>query len=90
MERKVKAINTAAYDQEIARGNEANLILQNTMLNEVLNRIEESAVARLMDAVEQDKRDEAWHEARAVKKLKAELKKIADNGKFAKMKKDQQ
>jgi hypothetical protein len=89
MERKVKVRSTEAFDHDIARGNEANLILNNVLLNEILDRIEQDAMSRLMDAVDKDKRDQAWHEARAVKSLKAELKRIADNGKFAKMKKEQ-
>lgn len=81
MERKQKTAKD--YDFEIAKGNEANLILQNETLNSVLNQIEASAVKKMIDSNDSEERDVYWHQVRAIRSLRAELTNIASSGKIA-------
>ncbi|WP_179400683.1 hypothetical protein [Burkholderia guangdongensis] len=86
MERKPKS--PTEYDFQIAKGNEANLILNNQMLNDVLAKIESNAVARMIDSLDPLQRESEWHKVRAIRDLKAELQSIANSGKIAAKRKE--
>lgn len=81
MERK--QITDIEYDYQIGVGNEAHVILNSQALNDVLGRIEESSIGQMLDQEDMDLRNEAWHQVKAIRKLKAELQRVVDNGKIA-------
>ncbi|QNB14291.1 hypothetical protein G5S35_22395 [Paraburkholderia tropica] len=85
MERKVKS--THEYDAQIARANEANALLSNPILNEVLDKMEADATQKMIDSLDQAQRELQWHKVRAVKDFKQELKMISATGRIAAEKK---
>lgn len=71
------------YDYQIGLGNEAQAILNSQALKDVLERIEQASIGQLLDQDDMDMRNEAWHQVKAIRKLKAELQRVVDNGKIA-------
>ncbi|MBU9472097.1 hypothetical protein [Burkholderia multivorans] len=85
MERKVKS--THEYDAQIARANEANALLANPILNEILDKMESEATQKMIDSLDQAQRELQWHKVRAVRDFKQELRTISATGRIAAEKK---
>lgn len=76
-----------SLDMEIAAGEQATLLLNNELLKKSLEDIEMAAINNCLNATDKDKRDEAWHQAKAVRLLRTKLETLASSGQFAKAKK---
>jgi hypothetical protein len=85
MQRNTKS--AAEYDAQIARGNEAAMLLSNQMLNGILDKMEVDATQKMVDSEKLEEREKAWHKVKAVREFKQELKTISTTGVIAKQKK---
>jgi hypothetical protein len=87
MQRTTKSAHE--YDAQIARGNEATILLANSLLNSTLEKMEADATQKMIDSLKLEERELAWHKVRAVKEFRQELKSLGTTGALAKTKKDQ-
>jgi hypothetical protein len=85
MQRTTKSAHE--YDAQIAKGNEAAMLLGNQMLNGILDKMEADATQKMIDSEKLEEREKAWHKVKAVREFKQELKTISTTGALARQKK---